>query len=332
MRRRDFIASAGAVAALSTTSKAQQAPRPRRIGILLSGEEGGAWQSRLNVFREALFQAGWVDGRNAEIVVKWAGHLTQSVEAQAQSLVALEPDVILVGPTNSYKAVQAKTRTIPLVFVLVSDPLGQGLVDSLARPSGNATGFTNLEFSMVGKWMELLKEMAPGLSRVGLMIHTSNGSSASWYRTFDSLAPKVGVTALPAPVTVLADVEAAFARLAGAPNSGLIIPGDSFVSDPRVRKQIIGLAARLRLPTLSAASATGEFVAEGGLVSYGIDGVEPFRLAAGYVDRILKGTKPSDLPVQQPKHFHFAINLKTARALGLTVPLTLQVAADEVIE
>lgn len=212
---------------------------------------------------------------------------------------------------------------------MVSDPIAQGVVASIPRPTGNATGFSRLDFSMLGKWIDILKEIAPHVKRVGLMISTVNAASPGWYHTLRELAPKAGVEPVAVPISVREDIEGVMTRLAAEPGSGLIVAGDTLVNAEPNRKHIIAVAAQLRLPAIYSSP---EYVVEGGLISYGIDDSEAFRLAAGYVDRILKGEKPSDLPVQQPTRFRFAINLKTAKALGLTVPLTLQVAADEVIE
>ena len=331
MRRRDFVAAIAAGAISTSSARAQQALRVRRLGVLLGGAEGGAatYGSRFAVFRQALEQLGWREGSNLHIDLEWASGDPSVTRAAALRLAASAPDVLVAGTTFTLKHLQAVTRTLPIVFVQVSDPVGQGIVDSLARPSGNVTGFSNLEFSMLGKWLDILKEIAPDTRRVALMIYKTNAASSGWYRTFQELAPKVGVLPISAPLSDATDIMPVIEGLAREPGGGLIVPGDSFVDSPVVRRQIIDLVARLRVPALYTAPAT---VAEGGLVSYGVDQIAPFRLAAGYVDRILKGQKPSDLPVQRPTHFRFAINLKTAKALGLKIPLALQVAADEVIE
>ncbi len=247
----------------------------------------------------------------------------------ARELVRLKPSVIVAGPTNAFLPVQKETQSIPIVFVSVSDPLGQGFVKSLARPTGNATGFSNLEFSLIGKWLQVLKEAVPSVKRVGLMISTSNASSPSWYRTFNETAPGFAIEPVAAPLAGPADVEGVVTKLSRVPNSALIVAGDSVVEAPAVRRQILELTTRDRLPTLFGTLA---FAAEGGLLSYGIDGIDPYRRAATYVDRILKGAKPEDLPVQAPTKFHFVINLKTAKAIGLELSLSYVGTADEVID
>lgn len=329
MRRREFIAVvAGTAAAWPSKAFAQQRPGQRRVGILVSGE-AGRWQDELAAFRTALERLAWRDGANATIDLRFAGNNQARVSENARSLASQAPDVILAGPSNVVKALQVETQTIPIVFVSVSDPIAQGIVSSLSRPGGNVTGFTTFEFSIMGKWLDILKEMVPGLKRVGLMIATVNAASPLWYRTFDALAPKAGVEPVAFPIRHQGEIAAAIARLVGDPATALIVPGDSMIGHATMRRLVIDTAASLRIPVLYAMS---DFVTDGGLVSYSPDRIEPFRLAAGYVDRILRGEKPSDLPVQQPTRFRFGINLKTAKALGLTVPLTLQVAADEVIE
>jgi putative ABC transport system substrate-binding protein len=329
MRRRAFIACSGAMLVSARHARAQQSQRISTVGILFGGVTDSVWDGRLANFRQAMASLGWRDGVNVRFDEQRVGRDMAAIRLQAGQMVAARPDVILAGPSNTVKPLLEVTRTIPVVFVMVSDPIAQGIVDSIARPSGNATGFTNLEYSMLGKWIDLLKELAPGTKRVALMISSVNQASPGWYRTFQELAPKAGVIPLSKPISVAQDVDSVLAELAKQPGGALIVPGDTLVGQRDVRRRIIEIAARLRVPALYTAP---DYVAEGGLVSYGIDEAEPFRLAAGYVDRILKGEKPSDLPVQQPTRFRFSINLKTAKALGLTVPLTLQVAADEVIE
>ena len=215
------------------------------------------------------------------------------------------------------------------MFLRVSDPVGQGIVTSLARPTGNITGFSNLEFSLVGKWLQTLKEIAPGVKRVAMMIHTSNAVSANWYRQFETLAPTFGIEPITAPIDDKADIERIIETLARAKDGGLIFPGETFTDSPPIRELILNLVAASRLPALYARRA---FVLDGGLICYGIDQTEQYRLAASYVDRILKGESPASLPVQQPSKYFLMINLKAAKALNLTIPLLLQQLADEVIE
>jgi putative ABC transport system substrate-binding protein len=274
-------------------------------------------------------QLGWSEGRNLAMDIRWSHNDADRTKALAAELVSRAPEVILAGPSGVVIQLQQRTRSIPIVFVTVSDPIGQGIVDSLARPTGNTTGFSNLEFSLVGKWLQLLKEIAPGITRVAMMISTINAASANWYRMLDSVAPAFAVEPVAAPFREVAEIERTIEALARRRTSGLIVAGDTVVVSPAVRRLIVETAARHRVPTLYGRS---EFVPEGGLMSYGIDQLDPYRLAAGYVDRILKGERPSDLPVQQPTKFELMINLRTAKALGLTVPNTLLVSADEVIE
>jgi len=224
---------------------------------------------------------------------------------------------------------QRETRTIPIVFVRVSDPIGQGIVESLARPNGNITGFSNADFPILGKQVQLLKDIVPTVFRVGLMIHAINAASAHYYRLLDELAPSLGVTPVAAPIREIGEIEPIFNTLAQSPGSGLVIPGDTVLETRPVRELIVRLAASHGLPVVFGRRT---FVADGGLVSYGVDPADLFRRAASYVDRILRGEKPSDLPVEQPTKVEFAINLKTARSLGFTVPLALLASADEVIE
>jgi putative ABC transport system substrate-binding protein len=244
-------------------------------------------------------------------------------------MVGLKPDLIMAAPSNVVLALQKETRTIPIVFANVSDPVAQGVVDNLARPTGNLTGFGNLEQSLIGKWLQILKEAAPGLKRAGLMISTHNAASPIWYRMFRDVAPTLAIEPISAQIDSPTGIEAVVRSLAAEPHSAIIVAGDTMTSDPAVRKQVIGLTAAHRLPALYGEIAYAE---DGGLICYGIDRVEPFRRAASYVDRILKGERPSDLPVQQPNKFNFVFNLKTAKALGLELSPALVATADSVIE
>jgi putative ABC transport system substrate-binding protein len=330
MNRRAFISLlGGAAAAWPVAARGQQAERVRRIGVLIGAADDGGYATRLAAFRHSLEQLGWREGHNLATDIRWGGNDAKRIKALAAELVSLKPEVILAGPTHAVIPLQRETRTIPIVFVNVSDPVGQGIIESLARPSGNLTGFTNLEFSLIGKWLQILKEIAPSLDRVAVMIFVGNAASAHWFRTFDRVAPALSIEPIAAPIRARADIERIVAALANRPGGGLIVPGDTFVQAPAVRRWLAELTARRGVPALYGRS---EFVADGGLVSYGIDQIDPYRHAAGYVDRILKGETPPDLPVQQPTKFELVINLRTAKALGLTVPLTLQASADEVIE
>jgi ABC-type uncharacterized transport system substrate-binding protein len=243
--------------------------------------------------------------------------------------VRLGPDVIFAGPTNVVRPLQQETRSIPIVFVRVADPLGQGIVESLARPTGNVTGFSNPDFPLIAKLLQVLKDIAPSTTRVGLMTSTMNAASAHYYRSLETLAPSLAMTPVDTPIREVVEIERVFQSLAREPNSGLVIPGDVFLEAPSNRALIVRLAASHRLPVVYGRRP---FVVDGGLVFYGVELADIFRRAASYVDRILKGEKPSDLPVQQPTKYEFAINLKTAKALGLDVPPMLLARADEVIE
>jgi putative ABC transport system substrate-binding protein len=329
MRRREFIAGLGSAAAWSATARAQQSERMRRVGVLFGGPDDANSQSKLAAFRQALQHFGWIEGRNIEFDVRLGNNDAARVLREARDLVRLKPDVILAGPTNALLPLKKETDTIPIVFVQVSDPVGRGIVASLAHPTENVTGFSNLEFSLIGKYLQILREIAPGTTRVGVMIHVSNAVSASWFRMFDSVAPSFAVEPLPAPVRDRGDIERTIATLARGPNAGLIVPGDTFVETPDVRKYIVGLAASHRLPALYT---TPGFARDGGLMSYGIDQLDQYRGAASYVHRILKGETPADLPVQQPTRFSLVLNVSAARTLGLVIPMTLQASADEVIE
>jgi putative tryptophan/tyrosine transport system substrate-binding protein len=328
MKRREFITLLGGAITWPLAARAQQ-ERMRRIAVLMGGPDDAVWSPRVAVFRQALGQLGWSDGHNIVTEIRWGAGDQERIKALAAELASLKPEVILAGPTNALVPLQRQTRSIPIVFVSVSDPLGQGIVESLARPTGNVTGFSNLEFSLLGKWLQHLKEIAPGIARVAVMISTSNAVSVSWFRTFHTLAPSFAVEPIDAPIQERADIERTIEALGHRPGGGLIVPGDTFVSRPDVRGLVIGLTAQHRIPALYTVP---EFVRDGGLMCYGVDQIDPYRRAAAYVDRILKGETPGDLPVQQPTKFELVVNLRTAKALGLTVPLTLQASADEVIE
>jgi putative ABC transport system substrate-binding protein len=328
MQRRQFITLLGGAATWPLAARAQQGDRMRRIGVLIGSEDNTDARALFAEFQQALEQMGWTYGRNIQIDIRW-GSDAERMEAYAKELVRLNPDVIFAGPSNVVLVLQRETRSIPIVFVRVSDPIGQGIVDSLARPSGNITGFSNPDFPLIGKWVQILKDIVPSMSRVGLMISTINAASPQWYRLFDTLAPSLAITPVAAPIREVPEIEKVFQLLSREPNSGLVIPGDTMVEAPGVRALIVRSAAAHGLPVVYGRRP---FVIEGGLVSYGLEPAEIFRRAASYVDRVLKGAKPSDLPVQQPTKYEFAINLKTARALGIRVPLALLASADEVVE
>jgi putative ABC transport system substrate-binding protein len=333
MRRRDFIkAIASSSVAWPLAARAQQTERIRTVGILLGSTDNPEMRRLLGAFMESFKALGWAENRNVRFDVRWSGTGLGNPEnnaIQAQDLVRQQPDVIFAAPSNVVIALQKQTRTIPIVFANVSDPIAQGVVDNLARPAGNLTGFSNLEQSLVGKWLQILKEAAPGLRRAALMIHIGNAASPIWYRMFNDVAPTLAIEPISAPFRDKNEIEEVIKSTAAQSHGALVVAGDNVVSDPPVRRLIIDLAATYRLPALYGEPS---FAQDGGLISYGVDRIDQFNRAASYVDRILKGERPSDLPVQQPTKFQFVINLKTAKALGLELPLTLQMTADEVIQ
>jgi ABC-type uncharacterized transport system substrate-binding protein len=327
--RREFIALlGGAAVAWPVGVRAQQGNRMRRIGVLMNGTaDDVALQADIAAFREVMAQSGWIDGRNVKTDVRWSGGDVVRLRKDAEELLSLSPDVIVAGFGPTTGVLQQLTRTVPIVFTTVVDPVGAGFVDSLARPGGNTTGFIQFEYTLSGKWLELLREIAPQISRVGV-VRTAGGivGIAQW-AVIGAFASPMGVELRPINVSVTGETERALSAFAGGLNSGLIVT----VSDVATiqRKLIIALAARHRLPALYPHRF---FVEAGGLISYGPDMLGLFRQGAGYVDRILKGEKPADLPVQAPTKYELVINLKTAKALGLEVPQSLLARADEVIE
>jgi putative ABC transport system substrate-binding protein len=330
MRRRDFIALLGCGAALALPHVARAQDRMRRIGVLMAYPEGDAEaQARVAAFRDGLQKLGWTEGRNIRIDTRWA--TPGDAEARqrfAKELVALQPDLIFSLNTPTTAALVQQTRTIPIVFAVVVDPVGSGFVASLPRPGGNVTGFTLMEPTMAGKWLELLKEIAPRVNRVAFLFNPATAPYAEYYlNPFKAAAASFAVEAIAAPVHDTSELESVVAAQAREPNGGLIAMPDSFMTAHRA--EITSLAARYRLP---AVYAYRYFTEVGGLLSYGSDQLDDYRRAATYVDRILKGAKPSELPVQAPVKFELVINLKTAKALGLDVPLQLQQRADAVIE
>jgi putative ABC transport system substrate-binding protein len=330
MRRRDFITLlGGAAVAWPLTTHAQQAERVRRIGVLIVlSENDSQSQGRITAFQQGLEKLGWTVGRNLAIDYRWGVSDPERARAATAELLSLAPDLILANALSAARGAQQATRTVPIVFTGVSEPVAQGLVASLARPGGNTTGFTNLEPSVGGKWLELLKEIAPRVTRVAVIFNPASASiAAQFVRSVESAGVKLGLETVEARVHELAEIEAVVTRLGREPGVGLIFPPDTFTGFHH--KLIVELAARYRLPAIYPFQY---FAAAGGLVSYGSDVTDQFRRAASYVDRIFRGEKPADLPVQQPTKFEFVINLKTAASLGLSVPQTLLVAADEVIE
>jgi putative ABC transport system substrate-binding protein len=329
MRRREFLAIlGGAAASWPLAARAQQGERMRRVGVLNPfAENDPEVLANITAFRQALQKLGWTDGRNLRIDYRWGGANPERIRAHATELVALEPDVILVSSPLALQPLQQETRSIPIVFTGVSDPASSGFVASLARPGGNITGFAVAEFSMYGKYLELLKEVAPHVSRVAVMMNPEQIPQAGNWRAIETVAPSFKVQLTAAHVRDSAEIERAIDAFARESNGGLIVLPSALTIVHR--GLITGLAVRHRLPAIYAFR---QFVMDGGLMSYGVDLVDQYRQAASYVDRILRGEKPGDLPVQQPTQFRLIINLKTAKALGLDVPWILQQRADEVIE
>jgi ABC-type uncharacterized transport system substrate-binding protein len=329
MRRREVITLLGGTAAAwPVAARAQKPDRMRRIGVLstLAADDAVA-QTRNGAFLQGLQQLGWIIGRNVQLETRWGSNNPNIGRRYAAELVALAPDVILAtGSMNVGPLLQA-TRELPIVFVHVADPVAAGFVQRLPRPGGNATGFTQYEYSVTAKWLELLKEIAPGVTRAAVFREPAIPSGIGQFSAIQVVAPSLGMEVSPLNVGDASEVERAVAAFAGSPNGGLIVTG----SGPAVlrRELIVTLASQHKLP---AVYFDRFFVTGGGLCSYGPDLVEQYRGAAGYVDRILKGEKPGDLPVQAPTKYELAINLKSAKALGLTVPPTLLARADEVIE
>jgi putative tryptophan/tyrosine transport system substrate-binding protein len=328
MRRREFITLiGGAGAAWPLVARAQQGTI-KRIGVLLPAiADDPVWQARVGAFLQALALLGWTIGRNVSIDTRWASANAAEIRKHAAELAALAPDVILAGGTSSVGPLLEATRTVPIVFTIANDPVGSGLVDSLARPGGNATGFMLFEFSMAAKWLELLKQVAPGVTRVAILRDATQGFATSLFAAIQAVAPSLSVEVTPLNLRDAGEIEQSLGTFARSPNGSLIPMGSA--AAVRHRDLIITLAARHKLP---AVYWDRIFVAAGGLMSYGPNLIDQFRDAAGYVDRILKGEKPAGLPVQAPTKFELVINLKTAKALGLEVPPTLLARADEVIE
>jgi putative ABC transport system substrate-binding protein len=327
--RRHFILLLGGSAAWPLAARAQQDGPMRRIGILMAFGEGDAGgQARVAAFREGLQKLGWAEGRNIRIDTRWATADVASIERLAKELVASQPDLILSNSTPTTAALLKQTRTIPIVFAVVSDPVGSGFVASFPRPAGNITGLTNIEPTMPVKWLELIKEIAPRVNRVAFLFNPATATYADYYLSpFKAAAASFGVEVVIALVRDRSELELAISAQAREPNGGLVVMTDSFTSTHRA--EIISLAARYRLPAIYPFRFFAEL---GGLLSYGNDLLDSFRRAASYADRILKGAKPSELPVQAPVKFELVINLKTAKGLGLEVPATLLARADEVIE
>ncbi len=329
MKRREFITLLGGAAAWPLTAQAQQPEPMRRIGVLMGFPESDSQaQSYIAAFRDGLQKLGWTDGRNVRIDTRWAAFDAESRQRFAKELIALQPDLILSHTTPTTAALLQQTRTIPIIFATVTDPIGSGFVASLPRPGGIVTGFTLVEPTMAAKWVELLKEIAPRINRVAMLFNPATATYADYFlKPFKAAAPSFAVEAIAAPARDTSELESVIAAQVREPNGGLIVMPDSFTDANR--EEITSLAARYHLP---AVYAYRFFTERGGLLSYGADLSDNFRRAADYVDRVLKGEKPADLPVQAPTKFELAINLKTAKVLGLTVPSSLLARADEVIE
>ena len=328
MKRRQFITLLGGAAVWPLAARAQQAERMRRIGVLMNlASDDAEGQARLAAFHQGLQQLGWTVGRNVQIDYRWGAGNADRIRKFAAELVALAPDVILSAGSPSVAALQQATRSVPIVFVLVVDPVSSGFVDSLARPGGNITGFAWAEYSIGGKWLELLKEIAPGMTRAAVIRDAALTAGGVQLGVIQAVAPSVRAEVTPVNVRDAGEIERAITAFARSPNGGMIVTGSTLAGVHR--DLIVALAARHKLPTVYFARY---FVAIGGLISYGPGLVDQYREVAGYVDRILKGEKPADLPVQTPTKYELVINLKTAKALGLEVPPSLLARADEVIE
>jgi len=328
MRRRQFIGGLAGAAAWPLRTHAQQPERMRRIGVLLlATADDVEFQARVGAFLQALALWGWTIGHNVRIETRWATTDIAEIRRHAAELAALAPDLILASGTSTVGTLLQATRTVPIVFPLATDPVGVGFVESLARPGGNATGFMNFEYGMGGKWVELLKQLAPGVTRVAVLRDPAQGTGTSQFAAIQAVAPSIGVEVSPVNMRDPGEIERAVVAVAGSSNSGVIATAGA--GTVRHRNLIITLAARHKLP---AVYPEGFFATAGGLVSYGPDQIDQFRLAAGYVDRILKGENPAELPVLAPTKYKLVINLKTAKALGLTIPPSLLARADEVIE
>jgi len=331
MKRREFIAGLGSAAAWPLAARAQQGDRVRRLAAMMGGRnadtdpEGRAWFA---AFRKALEDLGWVEGRNFRADYRWPSGDVDRMEAIAKEFIDLKPDVMFAGNTPSVSALLRKTRTIPIVFANLSDPVGTGVVENLARPGANATGFTSYEYSLAGKWLEILKEVAPFVTRVAVLFNPETAPYARYYLSvIETSAPAFGVAVNGLSIHSISEMEIAIEAEARMPGTGLIVLPDAFTFTHRAEQ--VAATGRHRLPAIYA--LRGQAL-DGGLLSYGPDTIDLYRRAASYVDRILKGEKPADLPVQNPTKYELVVNLKTARTLGLQIPDKLLALADEVIE
>jgi putative ABC transport system substrate-binding protein len=329
MRRREFIAGLGSAAAWPVVARAQQGDRMRRIGMLMPGDENdSAAKARVSAFTQALADLGWADGRNVRMDLRWHGDDTNMMRVLAHELVGLQPDIIATNGIAAAAAVQRETRTVPIVFVNVADPVASGILPRLDLPGGNITGFAGFEASVAGKWLELLSEIVPGLKRAAIMFNPDTAPVTAYMPSFETAARSLKVAPITAPVHGDGEIETAIIALGREPRGGLVVmPSAGFTLSHRV--PIISAAARNKVPAVYYQTI---FARDGGLLSYGVDRADIFRRAASYVDRILRGAKPGDLPVQFPTRFEMAVNLKTAKNLGIDVPTSILLRADEVIE
>jgi ABC-type uncharacterized transport system substrate-binding protein len=328
MRRRDFIATVSGAVAWPLAAQAQQSNRMRRVGLLMGYPEGDAeGQANLATFRQGLLELGWIEGRNIQIDVRWGGADPNKAQTFARELIGMTPDVIVPNTNLMTAILQKETQTIPIVFVFVGDPVASGYVTNLARPGGNTTGFSALDSAIGGKWLELLKEIAPHVTRVAVILHPETPPNVGFLRAAEAAASSFGVKVVAIGVHSAPEIEHPVTEFAAEANGGLIIAPHAVTLT--YRKLIIDLAARYRLPTVYGFRI---FATSGGLLSYGTNPRDQFRRGASYVDRVLKGEKPGDLPVQDPTEYELVINLKTAKALGLDVPPLLQQRADELLE
>jgi len=328
MRRREFITLlGGAAAAWPLAARAQQREQMRRIGVLMGAAVETDQQAGLAVFKETLHQSGWIDGSNARVEVRWAGGNPVEARKDAEELVALPADVIMTNGQFTLQTLLQATRSVPIVFNGTVDPVGSGFIDSLARPGGNATGFVLLEYALAGKWVELLKQIAPTVTRVAVLRDAALLAGTGQFAVIQSVAPSIGVDVSVINIRDAGQIEQDITRFASSPNGGLIWTASAL--SVVHQKLIVALAAQHKLP---AVYYRRYFVTSGGLISYGPDIDEQYRGAARYVDRILKGEKPADLPVQAPTKYELVVNLKTARALGITIPQSVLTRADAVIE
>jgi putative ABC transport system substrate-binding protein len=328
MRRREFITLIGSAAVVPLVARAQPSESMRRVGVLMStAADDREGQARIGAFRQGLQKLGWIEGQNVRLDIRWGGGDADLDRRFAAELVALTPDVILATASSTVAALQGATRTVPVVFAHAVDPVAAGFVDSLARPGGNATGFVLFEYGISAKWLELLKEIAPSVTRAGVLRDPAMAAGTGQFGALQSVAPSFGVELSPVNVRDAGEIERVVTAFARSSNGGLIVTASPLAT--LHRDLIVALAARHKL---CAVYNLRLFVTAGGLISYGSDVPDLLRRAAGYVDRILKGEKPADLPVQAPTKFEMVVNIKTARALGITVPPSLLARADEVIE